>query len=525
MTDPTSPKEYPTNYPSDAVGVLDAMSFTDGKAVRLVGSMAIRSQQYAADYDGIEVVRLSEPSDKEALSILSEKFKGIIKRLRSHPNSFIGDIKAGSVEEWRVIPADAKLVGSEVVGFNSAFARGRINELVRDKVITEAEAKEAHSLVRDVTPTSFALAKAVLKYHIVRWTPGEVLAGHKKLRDGRTYTLEEAFSSPSISKLDVISFVENSRYTEFSMVYEFFNNGRPLNPYPIDMEAVIREDILRYQHERNYVKVLKREFVLAKLNNDKELLEKLSVILNSDVGRLYQIKSDAKVLVELLENREAVDDKKVRFEIDQFKKRLSNVYSFEPYLREENEILGELNSALKAPKTNLLPALKRLYDSLEDVLATPAVRGGTVKNIVESRYLNNPSKSAPQNAAHAYAIMEMARHLSHYYDRRDPILALGYRTIYYEIYRALPVIRDPSNAPATTDPAHEEAVDYLVNWSLGKDIRATAGAQKGELYNRKNFIRDAYTAIEPTLLDVQKKGLAQTFNQASTYLSRDPFYA
>ena len=61
MTDLGNVKEYPDNYPADAVRILDAMSF--GKGLVLLGSMSLRSQQYAGDYDGFEQVKMKGPVD------------------------------------------------------------------------------------------------------------------------------------------------------------------------------------------------------------------------------------------------------------------------------------------------------------------------------------------------------------------------------------------------------------------------------------------------------------------------------
>ena len=66
-------KDYPDGFPNESVEILKDMSFTDGKNVVIVGSMALRSQVYAGDYDANELV--TTLSVKEIVS----KFKTIIK--------------------------------------------------------------------------------------------------------------------------------------------------------------------------------------------------------------------------------------------------------------------------------------------------------------------------------------------------------------------------------------------------------------------------------------------------------------
>ena len=82
-------KTFPDGFPNDVNDVLKAMSFTNGKGVKLSGSMAIRSQLYAGDYDA-----------SERIETHGSKIHAVRSLVR---NKFIGDIKSGSVEEWVII--------------------------------------------------------------------------------------------------------------------------------------------------------------------------------------------------------------------------------------------------------------------------------------------------------------------------------------------------------------------------------------------------------------------------------------
>lgn len=365
-------KSYPENYPADAVAVLDAMSFTKGAGMKILGSMSIRSQQYAGDYDGFEVVKLNRATDEEALDELAEEFKQVIKRLQAMKDVFVGDCKAGVIEEWRIIPKDDS--------YNATASRKRVDEMERADVITRSEAKEARDMLKDsLTPLELIKARGQLKYHLVRWLPKQILEGSQKLRDNRTYTLQEAFSSPTITKLDTISLVQRSRFTDFSVIYEFSNKGRILNPDEIDIEESLKESILFYKADSNPFKVLKREFALAKFKGQDEKVKRLTTILNSDLGRIYHILGDIGTLKSLLEDHSHQPMEKIRYELDQFKGRLANIYSLPDYLRREHTILAQLNSALKAPRKDLLLArLSEVESALQAVLnkhARPFVGG------------------------------------------------------------------------------------------------------------------------------------------------------
>lgn len=381
MLDEARSKSYPENYPSDAIAILDAMSFSEGDQVKILGSMSLRSQQYAGDYDAFEIVR-NKGSPSAVLKKLAGEFQDIIKRLRGMKNVFIGDIKAGSVEEWRVIPKTAGLTDGKITGFNATSCRRKVDELYKAKVISEGEKKSANEMLKDgITPEQFLLARKKLKFHIVRWSVPEVLGGVKVLRDKRRFTLEDAFSSPTIAKLDTIGLVQNNKYTDFSIIYEFYADGKILNPDFEEIEKSLSEDIIFYRSENNPFKVLKRQFALAKFQNHEEVIKKLTPILNSDLGRLYSLLSDIGTLIQLLEDKQNVPLDRVRYELDQFKSRMANVYSLPDFLKEEHDLLGRINSAMKTPnRDQLLTHLREIEKTIQASLTrnTPKkVMGGT----------------------------------------------------------------------------------------------------------------------------------------------------
>ena len=368
MEDDIRAKNLPADYGSDAIRVLYTMSFTKGKGVGLLGSMSLRSQQYAGDYDAFEIVNMKERTDEVALHMLATRFKEMMKEVRAIPNTYIGDIKAGSIEEWRVLPKTAMLENGKVVGMDVEKSKAVLDRLKRNNIISEKEYKESLSLLEGtITPMRLLEAKKELKFHIVRWTPPEVERGFKILKDKRRFTLEEAFSSPTITKMDVISLVQNNRYTDFSMIYYFRNKGTLLNPDVVDIAKSIKENIYYYTQVGNPFKALKRKFALAKMEKDASVITKLTPILNSDLGRIYHVLGDIGTLIHLLEDFKP-DQTLVRFEIDQFRNRLANVYQLKDYLKEEHTIIGEIGSILKSPLKAMLPKLEAMEQRLDRIL-------------------------------------------------------------------------------------------------------------------------------------------------------------
>jgi len=346
----TKKKEFPNQYPADAVKIITAMSFTETKGLNIVGSASIRSQLYAGDYDAYETVEKHSPSNDTALKELASEFKTIIRKLQKMKNAYIMDIKAGAIEDWRISGDFAK-------------SREKIESLRKQKIISLAEEKDALAFLKG-QPSKLKILKATknIKFHIVRWTPKDVLRGYTILRDGSRYTLEQAFSSPAVTKLDVIALIKG-RYTELSCIYEFRNNGKTLNKDESHAkpEEAIKEDILFYEAEGNRYKALKRKFSLAKLKNDIPTVERYHRIINSELGKLYVVYNDVKTLTDLLDSYTLNKDD-VKDAISGFKRRLSRIYSLEHYLKQEKELLNELSKATTA--SDPIPILRNIEAKL-----------------------------------------------------------------------------------------------------------------------------------------------------------------
>jgi hypothetical protein len=358
MTDILRKKDYPLNYPSEITDILEAMSFSKGKSVDIVGSMSLKSQQYAGDYDMFETVQASFKTDSAAVAHFVKQFQDIVARVSALKNTFVGDIKAGEIPEWNVLADGVQGV------------EARLRALHDADILSQHELDEIEPLLKHKDEMEL---RAALKFHVVRWTPADVAKGSCVLRDGRTFTLKEAFLSPAVIKLDVVALVQNSRYTDFSILYQLKNNGHVLNAFSTGNEAEdIKRDLAYYYAKGNYFKALKRMFSLAKRAKDTRLVLKLNELMNGDLGRLYSVVSDIGTLLFLLENERHLPLERIRYELDQFRARLGNVYT----LSGPNKVLKQVVEAKKNTKRELERMLVHAGEELEDILARAAKKAG-----------------------------------------------------------------------------------------------------------------------------------------------------
>jgi hypothetical protein len=361
MTDLVRKKIFPSAYPDDVLDIIKHLSISDMKGIAVMGSMSLRSQQYAGDYDLLDVAEGHYKSNDLAIDAYVRKFQQIVKHFLHRKDCYIGDIKSGEVPEWKIVPDTFK-------EYKFAQSVKKLKELYDKSIISKQEYEDSKALLKRTPSTSsFIMMQRSIKFHIIRWTPKEVLGGAKKLPDGRTYWLKDALASPSLTKIDIIAFVQNSRFTDFSCIYILQNDGRVLNK--IDTERIedgIEDDIAYYSNEGNWFKVAKRLFSLARITKDNIRLEKLNDILNSDLGRLYSIVSDANTILYLLENETEIPIDKIRYELDQFRQRISNVYTIKSIVRKEPYILERIMAIKELPNTP--DGRKRLQEQMEKLI-------------------------------------------------------------------------------------------------------------------------------------------------------------
>ena len=359
-------KDFPNNYTDEIGSIIDAISFDKDK-VEVLGSMSFRSLLYSSDYDLYEIVNTS------SLKTTAKQFQSIIRKLMKRKDFYFGDIKIGSVDEWEVIDEY-----EEHDDYNYEKTKSNIETLFKNKIISKKEFESGMKLIKPIlTPIEFIEMKKENRFHILRWSPQEILQNKKKFR-GNTYTLEDAMNSDGLFKLDCIARLENGVFQEISIIYELRIHNKRVSKKRIDVPKSLEEAIVYYSKKGSWFKVCKRLWSLLNYNilnrpSEKkksiEVLEKLFDILNSDIGILYQVSSYIDILVELLEDHN-VKPNVLKGEIDTFIERLANVYSVKSYLDKEKKILDDIRSLLqlKVSKNKMINGLEKIQEELAFIM-------------------------------------------------------------------------------------------------------------------------------------------------------------
>jgi hypothetical protein len=302
-------REYPDQYSKPLIKVLKAVSFGTPS---VVGSSADYRIMYAADYDLVEDVILRRGSSK--------KFQDKIRKIQKVAK--IVDIKCGEISEWNLLKKPY-VENGKLYKYKQADELKHLSALWQNKIITHDEYMTASELLKPhLDAVEFLEARKELRFGLLRWTVPEVLKGYKTLRDETIYYLDNAFRSKGITKLDLIAWI-TSKYVEISNIIVWTNSsGKPYAYIPAINKA-LKENILEFEADKNYVKVAKRMYSLAKQFKDQSIVDELTNILNSPIGKLYMVTADMEVLEEY---PNAVTQKRKRKQLDTFKDYFAKLY-------------------------------------------------------------------------------------------------------------------------------------------------------------------------------------------------------
>ena len=354
-------KFYPENFSKDITQIVDAITFKHGMKPFLYGSGSYKIN-YPSDYDLAQEVPVSK-------TILSD-FQKVIKQLLKIKDIYIGDIKSGELPYLKIIPDNLN-----ERNYNEYRPKmiEKINKFAKDKCITQEEKDEALKiLIPDLTEMDIYILEHDLRFEVIRWKPSDILKGFVNYR-GHKIDFYEYLIGDSMTKIDVIAWINGVRYNEITMVYNFTKKGIPVNSKFENIELALLDQIPYLLHKKKYMKICKRINSIERASNipKKLVLSRLYRLFKSDLGLLNQVISDISALQFLLDNVGIIPKAKFEYEIDQIKYRLGNMVNLK-YLKQQNIIMQLLDEIEKDVMN--MELLETLHDKLSNILQTEVLK-------------------------------------------------------------------------------------------------------------------------------------------------------
>jgi len=367
-----SKKTYPINFQKATQDLIKIISFNPSN-VRIMGTMSYKAYLYPSDYDLFESVQVKNIKD------LVSTFQNKIKTLLKLNDVYIGDIKAGEYEPFKIINERAYFKNNKVVGYDYEQTTKKLKTLLDEQFINKTEYTKFNKLIKKKpTKQEWNIMLKKLRLHVLRWSPQEVIQGFKEYKKHKIY-LVDVLSSQGLFKLDVIAYI-NNKFSEFSIIYDLRESNKRINNFKININEDLKSNINQLQDNSQYFKMLKRILSLmrVKINTHKDVekqtllneeIKRITNILNGELGIINNVANEIEILTQILENEKQTPLNKVKEQIDNFIYRLSNIYQTEQYLKNETTIIKDIHKALSiTTKPALLKQLDKIRNKLLEIL-------------------------------------------------------------------------------------------------------------------------------------------------------------
>lgn len=209
------------------------------------------------------------------------------------------------------------------------------------------------------------------------WTNKQMATGH----------FDDIFTHKNVIKIDIAQFIDN-RFLALSNWYEFrFSNGVGINQEKEtrDSPQTLKEDMKRFYYEKgNYLKVLKRLFIIAQNDKNKKLTKKLVDIFESDIGKVYKIKSEIDTMISILDNyHDKTTIERVKNSLQSLKQDSSNTgFQFpQTYYNKYDKLLTYKSAR------SLIPKMEKIKEYLLDLVNKEVMKQIKSKRIGLSKYI------------------------------------------------------------------------------------------------------------------------------------------
>lgn len=290
------------DYNNSLRDVMNLMSIT--RKYKVIGSANLRTSEFIQDVD-LDGMFKAKGNEEKILDSLTARFKSIFSDAYKNPALFITDFKAGMDPSY---PED-----------DDRFK--------------------------------------------LRWDKTDMKNGYKILGNGEKKFFRECLMDKVRMKLDMI-YLLDGEYVELSEIYRLNINGRK-NYDDANIVAELKKEVEKYKKERNYYKVLKREFSLLKhQGKNKNRQIQLINLFNSNAGLLNNLINQLKIIQNVCIQtfrKPKLDD--VRGNLQSIKFKLSSVYEiYHP------NFSSKIDAICKKPLSKIYHSLTPIIDNLEKQL-------------------------------------------------------------------------------------------------------------------------------------------------------------
>ena len=276
---------------------------------KIIGSNSYRALRYANDYD---IQTDIKGNNMDYLEKITQHFKKQFVKAKSSENIWITDFKCGMDER---------------LSYFGDYTDADIQQYIKNPFLTDSQIKT----ILDGSETD--RIEYIKSLFVLRWDYNDIIKGYKTLFDGTKKYFKDCLLDKTIMKIDLLILVGN-QLAEISENYTIkigdkTNQIKGSNTKK-ELQNSLQYDIDKFR-KTNSFKSLKRLYSLFLLEGEKKnrvIINKLIDFFNSQVGALYQVKSELDVLKVAREQKFRLMPFKIIYNNLQFiKTQISKVFS------------------------------------------------------------------------------------------------------------------------------------------------------------------------------------------------------
>jgi hypothetical protein len=240
----------------------------------IIGSQSDDQIKYKNDTDIDEFI-FEKNSKEELIDNTYKMFLDIIKNIKKDKNAYFMELKAGIYKDLYISNEDI-------------LNNKKRNEFYKQKLQEKIIDKDLYNTINELHNSD--LIYFCTNLYKVRWSMDDIKKGSTTLFNNYEYKFEEIFDKESIIKIDMLYF-DGNVFQEYSNVFKIVYKQESISNFTDDKIITLREAVKELLAEGDIYKAVKRAYLIAKLNKNKETMDKLLVVINSKAGELYQVKS------------------------------------------------------------------------------------------------------------------------------------------------------------------------------------------------------------------------------------------
>lgn len=321
---------------NDVRGAMDLLAINKDK-IRPFGSWIYKSQLYPGDIDLLEAAyHCCSPS--EAAKVFAKKLQKIVKNIMNTRYTYVGDIKAGMDKRYIIDMGNIDYGARNIIeGYDYKNVRNQLRKLRNNKLLTSSEYETMKNLaIQDISIENFEKLYNLLRQKwLLRWSEDDILNGYKTLTGNVKYFLDSAIQDHTMTKIDVLKYI-NNKFVEVTNAYMLYYTDKEGNHVLLNFRNDLNRlaELLRLDANKliysptnfNPFKAIKRLWSMNRINRNFDNINIITPFMQTDIGRLAQIKSEIETLILILISRKSPPIKTILKQINNFKTRLANIY-------------------------------------------------------------------------------------------------------------------------------------------------------------------------------------------------------